>query len=62
VGLSHSAPASITLADLKGAVVYSKQGMGPVRLNIDGAGLNKGLYLMTVKSGNEMFSRRVLLK
>ena len=57
-----SSPVSISMVDLKGAVVFSKRTAGAGKYAINTSGLKNGVYLIKVRSGNESFVQRVILK
>jgi alpha-galactosidase len=58
----RSGGASVSLCDLKGAVVSSQKtaGTGPVFIHT--SGLNRGIYILTVAWDGDFLARRVLLK
>jgi hypothetical protein len=58
VSIKRSSPVSLSVVDLKGAVVCSKRVSGPGST----AGMDKGVYLVKVLCGSESLVRRVLVK
>jgi hypothetical protein len=53
---------SITMVDLKGALVYANHSAGPQECAISTRGLNRGIYFVNVQSGEERVTQKVILK
>jgi hypothetical protein len=62
VKVVKSSPVSISMVDLKGAVVFSKRTAGAGDYTISTSGIRNGVYLIKVRSGSETFVQRVMLK
>ena len=60
VNTSKSSPVRITLSDLKGTVVYSQCSAGPQQFFIGTAIRHAGIYLLTMRTGNDFFTQRIL--
>jgi alpha-galactosidase len=62
VKVARSSPVTISIVDLKGAVVFSKRTAGAGNYAISTSGIRNGVYLIKVRSGSETFVQRVMLK
>ena len=62
VKVVKSSPVTISMVDLKGAVVFSKRTAGAGDYSISTSGIRNGVYLIKVRSGSETFVQRVMLK
>jgi alpha-galactosidase len=62
VKVARSAPVTISMVDLKGAMVYSQRTAGEGNYVINTKGIQNGVYLIKVRSGGESFVQRVMLK
>jgi hypothetical protein len=59
VNTSKFSQVRITLSDLKGRIVYSQCSAGPQQFVIGAAIRHDGIYLLTVRTGNESFTQRI---
>jgi alpha-galactosidase len=55
-------PFSITMVNLKGALVCATNGVGAQVCDISTRGLNRGIYFVNVQAGKERITRKVILK
>jgi alpha-galactosidase len=53
---------SVSLVNMKGAVVYTKHFTGPQDLSIPTTGMPRGLYFVNVQTAQERFAQKIILK
>jgi alpha-galactosidase len=59
---TRSGPLSIRMVNLKGGVVCSQRGTGPLDYSISTRGLPRGLYIVNVQNATERMEQKVFLK